>query len=251
LTRRVKTGAFKTALFISVFIFVAAFYSYVEHNLLSYDEQHYSGKDIVFPEDEEALGPPSWLIVVDLDHFALSVYKNGALIRTYPCSGGKDETPSPTGEFKIVKKEDWGEGFGGAWMGLDVPWGEFGIHGTKFAWVIGRIHASHGCIRMYTKDAKELSLMVPLGTPVRIIQNNRPFFTRYTGDSGSEVWNAQIALQGLGYYEGEIDGKFGKKLRNAILMFQEDHGLTVTGSLNQNTYEKLLEVLKMTRSTGV
>ncbi len=191
-------------------------------------------------EEDEALGKPVWQIVIDLDRFTLSVYKDGELIKTYPCSGGKTETPSPTGEFKIVNKQAWGAGFGGVWMGLDVPWGTFGIHGTKFPHLIGKEHPSKGCIRMLTKDAKELSETVPLGTRVKIIQNDKPFFTRYLGECGSEIYCAQAGLARLGYYGGELDGMFGKQMRQAVIEFQEDNGLKVTGSLNQKTYDKIL-----------
>lgn len=94
---------------------------------------------------------------------------------------------------------------------------------------------------MQTEDAKELVDMVPLDTPVKIVQNNRPFFTRYYGESGSEIWNAQVILQRLGYYKGELDGKFGIQFRESIIRFQQDNGLKETGSLNQKTYDKILE----------
>ena len=38
----------------------------------------------------------------------------------------------------IINKAGWGEGFGGAWMGLNVPWGTYGIHGTKSPWFVGK-----------------------------------------------------------------------------------------------------------------
>lgn len=204
------------------------------------DHIHYP-RSITSYENDESLEKPFWQIVVDLDRFSLFAYKDGILVKTYPCSGGKVETPSPTGDFKIICKDAWGEGFGGVWMGLDVPWGTFGIHGTKFPWLIGKEHPSKGCIRMLSEDAKELSETVPLGTPVRIVQKNKPFFTRYLGECGSEIYNAQVALKSLGYYIGEFDGMFGKQLRQAIIKFQKDSGLKETGSLNQKTYDKILE----------
>lgn len=192
-------------------------------------------------EEDGDLEKPVFQVIVDLDQYCISVYKDGVLIRTYPCSGGKSDTPSPTGEFKIISKDKWGEGFGGVWMGLSVPWGTFGIHGTKRPWVVGKKHVSKGCIRMLTKDAEELADIVPLDTPVKIVQKNRPYITHYLGESGPEIWNAQVTLHSLGYYDGEFDGKFGKQLREAVLKFQKDNGLKETGSLNQKTYDKILE----------
>ena len=149
---------------------------------------------------------------------------------------------SPVGEFNIISKDSWGEGFGGVWMGLNVPWGTYGIHGTKNPSIIGKENVSRGCIRMKTEDAKELEDLVPLETPVKIVQKNRPFFTRYKGDRGSEIWNSQIILYNLGYYHGEFDGKFGNQLYEAIMNFQKDNGLKETGSLNKKTYDKILEI---------
>ena len=215
-------------------------YVHFSDSILSNSFVHYSGqaKDYSFAEDENDRA--SWQIIVDLDQFSLFVYKDGMLMKTYPCSGGKNETPSPTGDFKIISKESWGEGFGGIWMGLNVPWGIFGIHGTKEPWVIGKKNASKGCIRMLSVDAKELANMVPLETPVKILQKSRPFFTLYVGDTGSEIWNSQIVLHNLGYYNGEFDGKFGNQLRASIITFQKENGLKETGSLNKKTYDAIM-----------
>ncbi len=226
---------------ITILLCLLAIYVHFSDSALIENFIHYSGYLInsSFAEDEN-IDEASWQIIVDLDQLSLFVYKNGMLMKTYPCSGGKNETPSPTGDFKIISKESWGEGFGGVWMGLNVPWGTFGIHGTKNPSVIGKRNVSKGCIRMLTENAKELADMVPLETPVKIIQENRPFFTRYLGDSGSEIWNSQVILYDLGYYDGEFDGKFGNQLRESIIQFQKDNGLKETGSLNQKTYDKIL-----------
>jgi hypothetical protein len=226
---------------ITILLCLLTIYVHLSDSTLSDNFVHYSERSIKssFVEDEN-IGEDSWQIIVDLDQLSLFVYQNGMLMKTYPCSGGKNETPSPTGDFKIISKESWGEGFGGVWMGLNVPWGTFGIHGTRNPSVIGKRNVSKGCIRMLTENAKELADMVPLETPVKFIQENRPFFTRYLGDSGSEIWNSQVILHDLGYYNGEFDGKFGNQLRESIIMFQKDTGLKETGSLNQKTYDKIL-----------
>lgn len=69
-------------------------------------------------------------ILVDVEESKLYLFQDNELIKTYKCSGGKWSTPSPIGTWTIVSKAKWGEGFGGSWMGLNVPWGQFGIHGT-------------------------------------------------------------------------------------------------------------------------
>lgn len=67
----------------------------------------------------------SYKILVDVEDSKLFLFENDALVKTYKCSGGKWSTPSPIGTWKIVSKAKWGEGFGGSWMGLNVPWGKF------------------------------------------------------------------------------------------------------------------------------
>lgn len=69
-------------------------------------------------------------ILVDVEESKLYLFQDEELVETYKCSGGKWSTPSPIGTWTIVSKAKWGEGFGGSWMGLNVPWGQFGIHGT-------------------------------------------------------------------------------------------------------------------------
>ncbi|MFZ5985828.1 MAG: L,D-transpeptidase [Bacillota bacterium] len=134
-------------------------------------------------------------IHINLDTLILYLYKDGEVIKTYLVSGGKPETPSPAGTWKIINKSTWGEGFGGSWMGLNVPWGKYGIHGTKYPWFIGKQNASHGCIRMYSKSAKELYGIVPHGTTVTIVQNNKPFKILKSGDIGSDVLKGQMSLR--------------------------------------------------------
>ena len=70
-------------------------------------------------------------ILVDVEESKLYLFENNELIKTYKCSGGKLGTPSPIGTWKITFKAKWGEGFGGSFLGLNVPWGKFGIHGTQ------------------------------------------------------------------------------------------------------------------------
>ena len=48
----------------------------------------------------------------------------------------------------------------------------------------------------------------------------------------STVATAQEQLARRGYYRGEIDGIFGPGTRRAVMRYQSDHGLRVTGRLN-------------------
>ena len=53
-------------------------------------------------------------------------------------------------------------------MGLNVPWGQFGIHGNKDASSVGWA-SSHGCIRMKNEEVEELYKIIPIGTRVTIV----------------------------------------------------------------------------------
>jgi hypothetical protein len=50
---------------------------------------------------------------------------------------------------------------------------------------------------------------------------------------------AQVRLRQLGYYRGSIDGIIGRGSRSAIVRFQQDRWLPVTGSLDSRTLRAL------------
>lgn len=101
------------------------------------------------------------LIVIDVAKLNLTVYENDQVIATFPVAVGKSSTPTPLGEWKVIHKSmNWGNGFGTRWMGLNVPWGIYGIHGTNKPGSIGT-YASHGCIRMFNRDVEKLYPLIP------------------------------------------------------------------------------------------
>ena len=62
------------------------------------------------------------MILIDVEANRLYLFENGICIKQYLIASGKYSTPTPIGYFKIVHKDTWGEGFGGRWMGFNVPW---------------------------------------------------------------------------------------------------------------------------------
>ncbi|MFT3990920.1 MAG: peptidoglycan-binding domain-containing protein [Luteolibacter sp.] len=60
----------------------------------------------------------------------------------------------------------------------------------------------------------------------------------YYRDDCVEV-RAQQKLRRLGYYHGSIDGIFGYGSQRALMNFQEDRGLRVTGRLDRWTLDAL------------
>ena len=122
-----------------------------------------------------------------------------------------------------------------------LPWGKYGIHGTIYPWFIGKSNASKGCIRMLNKDVKALYKLMPHGTVVCIIQDNRPFRDMKNGDIGSDVKQVQKALKALGYYNGATDGIFGSNLAECIKKYQKTNKIWHSGVMNKTTYKLLMQ----------
>jgi peptidoglycan hydrolase-like protein with peptidoglycan-binding domain len=49
----------------------------------------------------------------------------------------------------------------------------------------------------------------------------------------------QRALKNVGYYDGEINGKFGPEIETAVKKFQKAHGLTIDGKVGIKTWSEL------------
>jgi L,D-transpeptidase ErfK/SrfK len=62
---------------------------------------------------------------------------------------------------------------------LQLGWPGYLIHGTNKKYGIG-MRVSHGCIRLYPQDIRELFDRVPEGTPVRIV--NQPYKAGWKGE---------------------------------------------------------------------
>lgn len=179
-------------------------------------------------------------IVIKVKERTLEVLNNGEPHKTYRIAVGKQRTPTPIGEWQVVWKDyNWGTGFGSRWMGLNVPWGIYGIHGTNKPWSIGQF-ASHGCIRMRNKDVEELFEWVPIGTPVRIEgQRMKVQRTLKYQIVGSDVAILQYKLKEMGYLNSRADGVFGTVTEEAVKAFQQDKGLTVTGVVDKQMLQFL------------
>jgi peptidoglycan hydrolase-like protein with peptidoglycan-binding domain len=56
---------------------------------------------------------------------------------------------------------------------------------------------------------------------------------------GEAVKSLQLRLQQAGYYDGSVDGLYGLDTQQAVIAFQASAGLDQTGSLNDETWQKL------------
>lgn len=201
---------------------------------------------ICFSENTAAARPePPWitevqpdvLIYVNLWHRQLSLIQDGRTVKTYRIAPGTPDTPTPIGHFRIVHKSaDWGGGFGTRWLGLDVPFGTYGIHGTNKPHLIGQ-SVSSGCIRMRNQDVEELYDLVPLNTPVHIDgpilgAEGLNYRILVQGSRGSLVQMVQNRLKAGHYYDGPVNGLYGPDTERAVQLFQQDHHLLVTGQIH-------------------
>jgi hypothetical protein len=160
----------------------------------------------------------------------------GEILATYRIAMGAKDTPSPVGMFRVIQKsKDWGGGFGSRWLGLNVSWGIYGIHGTNKPESIGRF-VSHGCFRMKNGDIEKLYPQVPLGATVIIdgpIMGHEDLTYRILvpGTRGALVQLVQNRLKAGGYYNGTVHGKFDRQTELAVILFQTKEGLPVTGQI--------------------
>lgn len=182
-------------------------------------------------------------LFIDVEDSTLYLLKNGQLNKKYICAGGKKETPSPIGTWKIIKKERWGEGFGGYWLGLDVPWGIFGIHGTNKEESLGKA-SSHGCIRMYSKEVKELYEQLPIGTKVTIVDGCYGMFGNQLraltpGMYGSDVLQIQKKLKKEGYLESNLTGTIDLQTEQAIREYCKENGYKIEKKISVELQKKM------------
>ncbi|MGI9104311.1 MAG: L,D-transpeptidase [Terriglobales bacterium] len=118
-------------------------------------------------------------VVVSILDRKLAVIEDGRVLKTFPVAVGAADSPSPEGEFKIVNRVSnptyYRPGvvipagpanpLGTRWIGLSQK--GFGIHGTNAPRSIGKA-ASHGCVRMATRDLEQVFEMVRVGDTVVI-----------------------------------------------------------------------------------
>ncbi|NMB25349.1 MAG: L,D-transpeptidase family protein [Firmicutes bacterium] len=170
-------------------------------------------------------------ITIDVARRQLTVYIDGKEFRRFAVAVGLSKTPSPIGEFRIVHKSmNWGGGFGTRWLGLNVPWGIYGIHGTNKPWSIGTM-ASGGCIRMFNSHVEYLYRIIPEGTLVRMVGRDSDPVTRHLkpGSYGQDVITLQLALKERGCDCGLADGRYGEQTQEAVKEVQKDYGMLPDG----------------------
>ena len=124
------------------------------------------------------------------------------VIATFPVAVGADESPSPTGEFRIISRvanptyyrpgtvipSGKDNPVGTRWMSLGFK--GYGLHGTNHPESIGHA-ASHGCIRMRNHEVEELFELVHVGDEVDLIAEPTPEEARFFNEVAPEHLQAK------------------------------------------------------------
>lgn len=203
------------------------------------------GKATERPVTSKAIPPPKGniSIIIDTTRRTLTVLTDGEPYHTFPVAVGKHHTPTPIGNWKVVRKaRDWGTGFGTRWLGLNVPWGIYGIHGTNKPYSIGG-YQSHGCIRMNNRHVEQMFPWIPVGTPVIIVGNpftymDHPYKTLRRDDRGAAVMEVQRSLKRMGY-NLDVDGIWGWGMEEVVRKYRKDAGLSRDNAIDMKAYQAL------------
>ncbi|HPU35172.1 MAG TPA: L,D-transpeptidase family protein [Bacillota bacterium] len=183
-------------------------------------------------------------VLIDMDKLTLTLFDGGEPFKQYPVAMGKYETPTPVGNWEIISKYmNPPSVMGTRWLGLNIPYGQYGIHGTNDPSSIGS-YASHGCIRMHNAHVEEIYPAVAVGTSVTIIgtpfgaPGTPPTVLKY-GAQDPAVLEVQRSLKRLGYIKWNPDGFWGEGTEKAVKKFREDHGLKGPNYVDDKVYELL------------
>ncbi len=121
-------------------------------------------------------------LILKIKQRKLYVYQGESLLNTYPVAIGKTKWETPTGNFKVmdmIENPGWtnfktGERIppgstnplGDRWIAFWTDGNDYiGFHGTPDRNSVGQA-ISHGCVRMYNEDVRELYDLVSVGTTV-------------------------------------------------------------------------------------
>lgn len=120
-------------------------------------------------------------LLARLSRHQLVLRKNGRVTARFPAAVGRSVLPTPTGRYflvELLKQPDPNGAYGPYAFGTSAfskvlyhfgggP-GQIGIHGTDDHSSIGQ-SVSHGCIRLRNRDIVRLAHLLPLGTPITIL----------------------------------------------------------------------------------
>jgi len=185
-----------------------------------------AGREIVVPTRFVLPDAPREGIVINvaamrLYYFPKRAKGESALVITHPIGIGKVGWQTPEGVTKVVarvKDPVWiptpsvrkehlenndplpakvpagPDNPLGAYM-FRLGWPTYLVHGTNKPYGVG-MRSSHGCVRLYPEDIQQLFDSVPLGTPLRVV--NQPYVFGWQGDT--------LYVQAYGALEDDAKG---------------------------------------------
>lgn len=149
-----------------------------------------SREHVVLPTAHLLPDAPRKGIVVNRADYRLYYFENGTLVLTAPVGLGQTAFETPLGETMVVRKAInpvWRPTAGTHLDFPDLPaevppgpdnplgtralylgWPTYLIHGAPDSYSVGR-RFTRGCIRLYEADVQRLYDLVPIGTPVTVV----------------------------------------------------------------------------------
>ena len=152
------------------------------------------GTRITIPDSYLLPDVPRRGIVIDLAAERLYYFPSGkGIVESYPIGIGVVGKATPTGTTRVMAKEKDPVWYPPPsihaerpWLPAAIPagpdnplgafalrlgWPNYLIHGTNKPDGVGR-NVSHGCIHLYPEDIERLFSEVPIGTPVRVVNDS-------------------------------------------------------------------------------
>ena len=123
-----------------------------------------------------------------------------------------------------------------------------GIYGSGTAAAVEQFQKDHRLPVSGAVDEQTLSLLGGGETgeakkenkkEIKKEQKNKKDMHYTKGDRGSEIKTLQNKLRRAGYLDGEADGIYGNDTESAVRALQEEHGLSVTGNVDDATWKLL------------
>lgn len=150
--------------------------------------------------DPQQVSSVEKMIVVSLDNQTLIYYEGEQIIKEIKISSGRKATPTPTGEFEVLKKKPAVNYIGPGYKYPNTKWnllfkpntaGNYYIHGAFWHNKFGQ-PMSHGCVNVSYADMEPLYDWAEVGTKVII---------KATADRHSK--GTVVLSEGSVYYLGE------------------------------------------------
>ncbi len=250
-----------------------------------------AGRRVVVPTQFVLPDAPHVGIVVNIAEMRLYYFPprgddGREIIYTYPIGIGRVNWKTPSGVTTVVRKavnpvwrpppdileehrEDGDPLPAEIRPGPDDPmgtralylgWPEYAIHGTNKPVGVG-MRVSHGCIHLYPEDILQLYDMVPIGTPVRVV--NQPFvFGWHWGDLYMQAFeplgdqhDEQSALRGFLMQAMGPDIQTQLQARNeqvrwdlALQLAHDPHGIPVAITDANASLEQVLETARQVQN---